>query len=195
MKFKSGIKNFSGKAKSYASKAGNMAGFNRPNPKKMNFNINKASGMKSSYRPTDMYDRMGHSGGFRGKSAQKAASEYRNLGAISSTVKDNIGLNGGWKSIAGQAGAGAIAGGAAGAGINTIRGEDAWDGAMRGAAMGAIGNATVKGSKMAMGAGKKEKMANAFNSFNAETGMTKSVKSLYSMRKDSAYANKMLKNK
>lgn len=163
--------------------------------KSLKMNLNKSSQDHTGYRTTDKYDKLGHNERlFRGDRAQTtAATSARNLGRVGTEAKDNFNLAGGWKTAAGHAGAGAIAGGVAGAGVNVIRGEDAWEGAKTGAMLGAVGNGGVHSARMGMGASKGQKFGNAFTSFNAETGMTKSVKSLHTLAKDSRYANRILK--
>jgi len=167
----------------------------KTDPKKLNFKpIDKSQKNMNgvSRRTTDKYDKQAHNSGlFTKQSVGTAAGDLRNLGRAGTEARDNINLDGGWKSIAGGAGSGAVAGGLAGAGVNMIRGEDAWEGAKSGAMMGAIGNGAVKGSRTAIGASKGQKFGEAFNSFNAQTNMTKSVKSLHTLAKGTKDAQKM----
>ena len=165
----------------------------KPNPKNMNFNLSKTKQGAQSFRKTTPIDRASHSGLFRDKAKDKAGKEMRNLKAAGVEAKDNIFLAGGWSAMAGHAGVGAIGGGLAGAGVNMVRGEDAWEGAKNGAAMGAIGNGAINGSRMAIGASKGQKFGEAFGTFNRQTGMTKSVKSLSTLAKDSQEANRMMR--
>lgn len=168
--------------------------FTRPNARNMNFNLSKTKQGAQSFRKTTPIDRAAHSSGlFRKGGRDQAGKEMRNIKSAGISAKDNFNLAGGWKTAAGSAGTGAIAGGLAGAGVNTIRGEDAWEGAKTGAMLGAVGNGGVKSARMGMGASKTQKFGNAFTNFNAETGMTKSVKSLHTLAKDSRDANRIVK--
>lgn len=149
-------------------------------------------------RKTDEFDLKAH---YSGKyeqgtgTAGKAAQAHRNLNRAKTISRENFDLEGGWKTMAGASGVGAIAGGTAGAGLAAITGEDAWEGAKSGALYGAIGNTAVKGSRMAIGAGKGQKFGEAFNAFNSDTQMTKSVKSLHTLSKDAKLAQKTMYKK
>ena len=113
----------------------------KTNPKLLNFKqLDKTKSLNGkTKRTTDKYDRKAHNSGlFTERAAGKAASEMRNLGRTGTELKDNLSLAGGWTTVAGHAGVGAIGGGIAGAGVNVLRGEDAWEGAKNGAMMGAV---------------------------------------------------------
>lgn len=115
-----------------------------------------------------------------GKMAKKIGSGARSIGSsenikkagqVAGLANSNIGKSGGYKKLLGHAGTGAIAGGLSGAGINTLRGEDAWEGAKTGATLGAIGNAGTKGFKMAAGA-TGGSMKDAYKSFGKQMGQS-----------------------
>lgn len=116
---------------------------------------------------------------------QAGAKEFENLGAATKKVGQNVQADGGWKKMAGHAGAGAMAGGLAGAGINTIRGEDAWEGAKTGATLGALSYGGLNVARASMGRNSIKGLPKAAGEFNQQTGVSKSVRNLHTLAKDS----------
>lgn len=92
----------------------------------------------------------------------------------------------GLKKLAGNAGVGAIAGGFTGAGVNMVRGEDAWEGAKKGAVVGAVGYGGIKATRVGTGAAVKEGTLESVRRYGKETGMTKSVKAIAQNQKNNA---------
>ena len=88
---------------------------------------------------------------------------------------------------------GAVAGGLTGAGINTLRGEDAWDGAKSGAFMGAVTMGGIKGVRTATGTTAKQTMGEGASAFNQKTGLTKSVKSIFDNERNAKIAKDFMK--
>lgn len=120
------------------------------------------------------------------KNAGQRSDEYKKLGAASKQFNQNVIDSGGWKKALGGAGSGAIAGGVAGAGINTIRGEDAWEGARTGATMGAFAGGGIRATRMGTGASANQSVGQSISAFNNQTGVSKSVQNLMQLNKDVA---------
>lgn len=127
--------------------------------------------------------------GFHDTVARNTKAGYQNSGGLKNvmgagtTAWSNLTGNKSWQSVAGSAGMGAVAGGLTGAGINTLRGEDAWDGAKSGAFMGAVTMGGIKGVRTATGATAKQTIGEGISSFNQKTGLTPSVKRIFDNEK------------
>ena len=98
--------------------------------------------------------------------------------------------DGGWKAIAGKAGVGAIGGGLAGAGINTMTGQDAWEGAKTGATFGALGYGGLHAMRTGVGAKTGESLATGLDRFNTQRGVSKDVTTIMKGRKAAEIARK-----
>ena len=128
--------------------------------------------------------------------SREAADELRNIGAAGKNFAANINQSGGWKSLAGQAGRGAIAGGLTGASVGALTGEDPWESAKKGSMLGAAGYGGVTALKRGVGASSTKGLGQSISQFNQNTGVSKSVKRLAELQKDaitSRKANKLNK--
>lgn len=121
-------------------------------------------------------------GGFKGVASAEAASIYTENAR--KEIVQNFSKAGG-KNVLGRT---AVRSAAVGAGVGAVtsaaQGEDVWEGAARGGAIGAIGGATVRGSRMAMGVGKGQGFMDAAKGFNNRHHYTDSVKTLMQTARD-----------
>ena len=115
-------------------------------------------------------------GGFSGTPSPQIASHFFDSG--NQEMMKNFANAGGRRTVAGTAVRSAAVGAGIGAVTSAAQGEDAWEGAARGGAIGAIGGATVRGSRMAMGVGKGQGFMDAATGFNNRHRYTDSVKTL-----------------
>lgn len=75
-------------------------------------------------------------------------------------------------------------GGAVGAGVNFVRGEDVWEGAGTGMKYGAISGAATKGIKIGTGAKAGQSLFESTRAFSNDTGVSSSVRTLARLGKD-----------
>lgn len=115
-------------------------------------------------------------GGFSGVPSAQVAGSFLESG--NKEIFNNFANAGGRKTVAGTAVRSAAVGAGIGAVTSAAQGEDVWEGAARGGAIGAIGGATVRGSRMAMGVGKGQGFMDAATGFNNRHRYTDSVKTL-----------------
>ena len=115
-------------------------------------------------------------GGFSGTPSPQIAGHFFDSG--NQEMMKNFANAGGTRTVAGTAVRSAAVGAGIGAVTSAAQGEDAWEGAARGGAIGAIGGATVRGSRMAMGVGKGQGFMDAATGFNNRHRYTDSVKTL-----------------
>ena len=115
-------------------------------------------------------------GGFSGTPSPQIAGHFLDSG--NKEMMKNFANAGGRKTIAGTAVRSAAVGAGIGAVTSAAQGEDVWEGAARGGAIGAIGGAAVRGSRMAMGVGKGQGFMDAATGFNNRNRYTDSVKTL-----------------
>lgn len=115
-------------------------------------------------------------GGFSGAPSPQIAGHFFDSG--NKEMMKNFASAGGRKTVAGTAVRSAAVGAGIGAVTSAAQGEDVWEGAARGGAIGAIGGATVRGSRMAMGVGKGQGFMDAATGFNNRHRYTDSVKTL-----------------
>ncbi len=115
-------------------------------------------------------------GGFSGAPSPQIAGHFYDSG--NKEIMKNFANAGGGRTVAGTAVRSAAIGAGVGAVTSAAQGEDAWEGAARGGAIGAIGGATVRGSRMAMGVGKGQGFMDAATGFNNRNRYTDSVKTL-----------------
>ena len=124
----------------------------------------------------------------------EATKEAKNLFKAGTEFSSNINKSGGLKSLAGQAGRGAIAGGLTGASVGALTGEDPWESAKKGSMLGAAGYGGVTALKRGVGASSTKGLGQSVSRFNQTTGVSKSVKRLAELQKDaitSRAANKL----
>lgn len=115
-------------------------------------------------------------GGFSGTPSPQVAGSFMESG--NKEILKNFASAGGRKTVAGTAARSAAVGAGIGAVTSAAQGEDVWEGAARGSAIGAIGGAAVRGSRMAVGAGKGQGFMDAAMGFNNRHRYTDSVKTL-----------------
>lgn len=115
-------------------------------------------------------------GGIGGTPSPQIAGHFFDSG--NQEMMKNFANAGGTRTVAGTAVRSAAVGAGIGAVTSAAQGEDAWEGAARGGAIGAIGGATVRGSRMAMGVGKGQGFMDAATGFNNRHRYTDSVKTL-----------------
>ena len=129
----------------------------------------------------------------RGRESVEAAD---NLGRSGKAFMKGITeREGGWRAIAGNVGSGAVAGGITGAAVNTLRGEDAWEGAKTGAFYGGIGYGGVQAVRAGVKAEASETMVDAVKRFNKTYGVSKDVRTLMRDAKTHAIAKSVTDNK
>lgn len=115
-------------------------------------------------------------GGFSGTPSPQIAGHFFDSG--NQEMMNNFANAGGRRTVAGTAVRSAAVGAGIGAVTSAAQGEDVWEGAARGGAIGAIGGAAVRGSRMAMGVGKGQGFMDAATGFNNRHRYTDSVKTL-----------------
>ena len=125
-----------------------------------------------------------------------AETAGKRLKATGGLFVDNMKTSpGGWKALAGNVGSGAIAGGISGAALNTLRGEDAWEGAKTGAFYGGMGYGGVQAVRAGVKAGASETMVDAVGRFGKHNNVSKDVKTLMRDAKTHVIAKSVTKNK
>ena len=125
-----------------------------------------------------------------------AATAGKSLKATGGLFMNNMKTStGGWKALAGNVGSGAVAGGMAGAAINTLRGEDTWEGAKTGAFYGGMGYGGVQAVRAGVKAGAGETMVDAVGRFAKHNNVSKDVKTLMRDAKTHAIAKSVTGNK
>lgn len=112
------------------------------------------------------------------QTAAKQAAATTNITAAHKAVASNFNNAGGWNRVAGTAARSALAGAGIGAVGSLAQGEDPWEGASRGAIVGGIGGASVRGARMAVGAGGKTGFMGAARSMDSRYQYSDSVKTL-----------------
>ena len=125
-----------------------------------------------------------------------AETAGKRLKATGGLFVDNMKTSpGGWKALAGNVGSGAVAGGISGAALNTLRGEDAWEGAKTGAFYGGMGYGGVQAVRAGVRAEAGETMVDAVSRFNKTHGVSKDVRTLMRDAKTHAIAKSVTGNK
>lgn len=105
------------------------------------------------------------------------------------------GTEGGWKAIAGKAAVGAMAGGVAGASVNTLTGKDPWEGAKNGAIMGGVGYGGLHAVRAGVGAKAGESVGDAMSRFGQANNVSKDVNTLIRGQQAKAIVHKEVLSK
>lgn len=151
--------------------------------------IGIGGGGKKAYGPNVEPDVI-FNGAMAGGGLEEIAAANRLKGSMNIFSTNLKKTDGGWKAIAGKAGVGAIGGGLAGAGINTMTGQDAWEGAKTGATFGALGYGGLHAMRTGVGAKTGESLATGLDRFNTQHGVSKDVTTIMKGRKAAAIARK-----
>lgn len=151
--------------------------------------IGIGGGGKKAYGPNVEPDVI-FNGATPGGGLEEIAAANRLKGSMNIFSTNLKKTDGGWKAIAGKAGVGAIGGGLAGAGINTMTGQDAWEGAKTGATFGALGYGGLHAMRTGVGAKTGESLATGLDRFNTQRGVSKDVTTIMKGRKAAAIARK-----
>ena len=125
-----------------------------------------------------------------------AETAGKRLKATGGLFVDNMKTSpGGWKALAGNVGSGAVAGGITGAAVNTLRGEDAWEGAKTGAFYGGIGYGGVQAVRAGVKAEASETMVDAVGRFAKHNNVSKDVRTLMRDAKTHVISKSVTDNK
>ena len=125
-----------------------------------------------------------------------AETAGKRLKATGGLFVDNMKTSpGGWKALAGNVGSGAVAGGISGAALNTLRGEDAWEGAKTGAFYGGMGYGGVQAVRAGVKAGASETMVDAVGRFAKHNNVSKDVRTLMRDAKTHVISKSVTDNK
>ena len=109
---------------------------------------------------------------------ENVSSAKTNLSNLFTTSAERLTADGAFRSIGSSVGKSAVAGGLVGGAVNTVRGEDFWEGAGKGAMMGGAYGGISRGMKIAGNAPKGASMAQAMSGLNQEHNVSQSVKTL-----------------
>ena len=123
-----------------------------------------------------------------GNEEYAAAKQLNQAGKL---FNSNFGKSGGWRTLAGKIGTGAVAGGVVGGAVNTMRGEDTWQGVASGATMGGLAMGGVSALRMGTG-NMTDDIVDGMKAFDRKANVSSSVRTLYQGEADRARAKKAI---